>query len=233
MFMAEHQRFAELDPHGLSRPELVEAIEHLHRFESHAVERRLTFTAAIDALGDNGADAATITRNHARRSPKAAQNEARAATALKTMPAFSKALRQGQISAEHPDAMANAADRVSPAEAETLVNDAMTHFHVTVPTVSAKLAIAALNERVDQLWREDGGRDGSPNDIRSPAQRRADAFVWLLANQSAPGSGRTHPKFMAIVHLDLTTERASTATAHPFHRPCWPRSPARTISRSN
>ena len=37
-----------------------------------------------------------------------------------------------------------------------------------------------LDREVDLLWRHDGGREGSPNDVRTPAQRRADAVARMF-----------------------------------------------------
>lgn len=37
-----------------------------------------------------------------------------------------------------------------------------------------------LDREVESLWRHDGGRDGSPDDIRTPAQRRADAVARMF-----------------------------------------------------
>lgn len=45
--------------------------------------------------------------------------------------------------------------------------------------------ISALQTVVDRLWRADGGRSRSPNEIRTPAQRRLDALVQM----TEPGSG--------------------------------------------
>lgn len=62
----------------------------------------------------------------------------------------------------------------------------------------------ALQTKVDELWRADGGRDGSPDEVRSPAQRRLDALVELVLRPGAEVSGLrpiTH-----MVHLVVTAE---------------------------
>lgn len=60
---------------------------------------------------------------------------------------------------------------------------------------------AALQAKVDEMWTVDGGRDGSPNDVRSPAQRRLDALVELVLGQAG---GNRHVKHM--VHVVVTAE---------------------------
>jgi hypothetical protein len=60
---------------------------------------------------------------------------------------------------------------------------------------------AALQAKVDALWLADGGRDGSPNEVRSPAQRRLDALVELVLGHA---DGARHVKHM--VHIVVTAE---------------------------
>ena len=60
---------------------------------------------------------------------------------------------------------------------------------------------AALEAKVEELWRADGGRDGSPNDVRSPSQRRLDALVELVLKGDAASRPVTH-----MLHLVITAE---------------------------
>lgn len=60
---------------------------------------------------------------------------------------------------------------------------------------------AALQAKVDALWLADGGRDGSPDEVRSPAQRRLDALVELVLGQA---DAVRHVKHM--VHIVVTAE---------------------------
>jgi hypothetical protein len=63
--------------------------------------------------------------------------------------------------------------------------------------------LAALQAKVDALWQADGGRDGSPNETRSPTQRRLDALVELVTGEHASAELR-HVKQM--VHIVVTAE---------------------------
>ena len=65
--------------------------------------------------------------------------------------------------------------------------------------VSFNLVEQAVDNRTDALWRADGGRDGQPDQIRTSAQRRADAVFELITGRGAdtrqpatgdPASGR-------------------------------------------
>jgi hypothetical protein len=58
-------------------------------------------------------------------------------------------------------------------------------------------------EEIDRLWHLDGGRDGTPDEIRTPAQRRADAFVNLLLGPRAAKGRRPHPRFMGVAKVDV------------------------------
>jgi hypothetical protein len=51
------------------------------------------------------------------------------------------------------------------------------------PIVGAKLK-AAWDQEYDRLWRLDGGRDGTPDDVRSPDQRRLDALANLMCGHT-------------------------------------------------
>ena len=51
--------------------------------------------------------------------------------------------------------------------------------------VSFNLVEQAVDNRTDALWRADGGRDGQPDQIRTSAQRRADAIFELITGRNA------------------------------------------------
>ena len=51
--------------------------------------------------------------------------------------------------------------------------------------VSFNLVEQAVDNRTDALWRADGGRDGQPDQIRTSAQRRADAIFELITGRGA------------------------------------------------
>ena len=60
----------------------------------------------------------------------------------------------------------------------------------------------AINVEYDRLWRDDGGRDGSPDDVRTPAQRLADAFVALITAPGGRGPGSARMQLTAVVDVE-------------------------------
>jgi hypothetical protein len=249
MFTAVHTILAEATTTDLTRPALETLLGELARVEAHAAERRLAVTAAIDALDDGGIGGADVNRVKARRSAKRSKQAARTATALQRMPKTRAALARGEINEEHADAAADAAERVSPEAADSLVDDAASRpadlFAKSArswssareredekaarqewlraarevstwtdregmwcllakfdPATGQELA-KALQRRTDQLWRDDGGRDGRPDDVRTPEQRRADALHALVTDPAAMPTGkRPHPKHLVVVRAD-------------------------------
>ncbi|MCY3849990.1 MAG: DUF222 domain-containing protein [Acidimicrobiaceae bacterium] len=71
----------------------------------------------------------------------------------------------------------------------------------------------AVNAEYDRLWRDDGGRDGSPDDVRTPAQRRADAFTALLTNSTGHKSGKPRMQLTAIVDIERLSGDKPTGVA--------------------
>ena len=68
--------------------------------------------------------------------------------------------------------------------------------------VSYQQALKALNAEYDRLWRDDGGRDGSPDDVRKPQQRLADAFVALLTDVGRRGPGSARMQLIAVADIE-------------------------------
>ena len=60
----------------------------------------------------------------------------------------------------------------------------------------------AINVEYDRLWRDDGGRDGSPDDVRTAPQRLADAFVALLTDPGRRGPGSTRMQLIAVADIE-------------------------------
>ena len=60
----------------------------------------------------------------------------------------------------------------------------------------------AINVEYDRLWRDDGGRDGAPDEVRTPTQRRADAFIALVTNPTRRGPGSARMQLTAIVDIE-------------------------------
>ena len=80
-------------------------------------------------------------------------------------------------------------------------------LHGQMDNATGRAFLAALQAKVDVLWQADGGRDGTPDEIRSPAQRRLDALVEFVTGEQGNDDLR-HVKHM--VHLVVTAETGHT-----------------------
>ena len=67
---------------------------------------------------------------------------------------------------------------------------------------SYQQVVKSINVQYDRLWRDDGGRDGKPDDIRTPSQRMADAFVTLLTDPTRRGPGSTRAQLIAVADIE-------------------------------
>lgn len=72
----------------------------------------------------------------------------------------------------------------------------------------------AINCEYDRLWRNDGGRDGKPDDVRTPKQRRADAFMSLLTNVGSRGPGSPRMQLTAIVDIERLQQHKCDDSGH-------------------
>lgn len=94
-------------------------------------------------------------------------------------------------------------------------DDGMVVFHAELDPTAGGRAHAGLNALYDRLLRDDGGR-GAADAIRTPEQRRADAFELLLsggASGSASGSDTNDARppavrnqLVVLAHADGTAE---------------------------
>ncbi len=62
--------------------------------------------------------------------------------------------------------------------------------------------VKAINVEYDRLWRDDGGRDGAPDEVRTAQQRLADAFVALVTDSGRRGPGSTRMQLIAVADVE-------------------------------
>ena len=67
---------------------------------------------------------------------------------------------------------------------------------------SYQQVVKAINVEYDRMWRDDGGRDGKPDEIRTPQQRSADALIALLTNPARRGPGSTRMQLIAVADIE-------------------------------
>ncbi len=115
--LAPHLR--QRQPADATRHGLVAEIEHIAEARSalDAYEHRVV--VAIEALRDQGLNAAEVLRSVGRVSSRAASRVASTAKRMSELPATAESLAAGRISAEHANVIADAARRVDPALVDT------------------------------------------------------------------------------------------------------------------
>ncbi|MEM9518869.1 MAG: DUF222 domain-containing protein [Actinomycetota bacterium] len=94
-------------------------------------------------------------------------------------------------------------------------SDGMVQVHAELDAINGARVLAALRQRIDALWRADGGRDGTPDDQRSPEQRAADAFVDIMTSKPATSTGKPHPRDMVHLFHNLATGETELADGTP------------------
>lgn len=249
-----HERLKGIDPQPLSRPELCDLITDLERLRSRVDERLMAAKAALDSLGDSGADSSVVGRSLGRRSERQAKRDTVTARGLADMPALAESLAEGRVNVEHAAIVADAAEHVTPDVAAELIGvaesmpadlfarrarefvgrhttaadaekrharqrerraawhkvqgDGAVEIHGRFDKATGEQILAAWKQRTDQLWRTDGGRDGTPDEIRTHAQRRADALADLITEPAA-AHAPVHPKHQVHLVWNLTRGHAA------------------------
>ena len=85
-------------------------------------------------------------------------------------------------------------------------------LHAEFDPVSFALLCQALENYNDALWRLDGGRDGTPNQIRDNRQRLADSLFEMVTDRNALAA-IDHP----AAHTPNTDRRPQTNDGHDRH----------------
>ena len=67
---------------------------------------------------------------------------------------------------------------------------------------SYQQVVKAINVEYDRMWRDDGGREGAPDDVRTTPQRMADALIALLTNPARRGPGSTRMQLIAVADIE-------------------------------
>ena len=148
-----------VDVDTLTRSQLEAVMVELMTIEVAAKERRLSAMAALDSLGDGGSSSDTIARSKGKASAKQAKRDRKTAVQLESMPKTREKLANGEITAEHADAAADAAERTGdPAAADDELSE-----HAVVP--------ADLFARRSKEWADDH-ESQDETDTRAKRQHR-------------------------------------------------------------
>ena len=244
----------------LTRSNLNDRFTEVRRLEGAVAAYKARLVNATNGLGDRGLDGAGMLRSVGRMSSKAAGALAATANTLESLPRTAEALADGRLTLEHARAIATAAEKTSPEQADAAlvpetaappadlfakrsrewasrharpddgvdeavrqrrrrsyahwVDGGMWKFLFELDETTGKRAKSRLDAMIKELWRDDGGRDASP-EARTPSQRGADAFTSLCTAE--PGAdtsdGRSTPpvgvQLLVAVDLQRLSDDAS------------------------
>ena len=84
----------------------------------------------------------------------------------------------------------------------TTHGDGSVEIHARFDKTTGEYVLAAWRRRTDQLWHNDGGRNGTPDDIRAHTQRRADALAELIGKQASDTPVRPKHQVHLVWNLD-------------------------------
>ena len=96
----------------------------------------------------------------------------------------------------------------------TTHGDGSVEIHARFDKATGEQVLAAWRRRTDRMWHEDGGRNGSPDDGRTHAQRRADALAELICKE--PADGPVHPKHQVHIVWNLDEPSATWLDGTPL-----------------
>jgi len=114
---------------GLARTDLGDVTAGIGRVRGALDALEVRVAATVDDLDDNGGDVESMMRSQGHVSKREAARRARRAKRLKNMPNATKKLADGDITAEHADELAKAAEQTSETEVDSdqdLLSDAKT-----------------------------------------------------------------------------------------------------------
>ena len=80
--------------------------------------------------------------------------------------------------------------------------DGSVEIHARFDKATGEQIVAAWRRRTDRMWHDDGGHNGSPDDVRTHAQRRADALAELICEEPADGPVRPRHQVHIVWNLD-------------------------------
>jgi len=80
--------------------------------------------------------------------------------------------------------------------------DGSVEIHARFDKATGEQIVAAWRRRTDRMWHDDGGHNGSLDDVRTHAQRRADALAELICEEPADGPVRPRHQVHIVWNLD-------------------------------
>ena len=163
--------------------------------------------AALSAGQITGEHAIALARAAAKVSPEKADSELVAKAQSCPADVFIKHVREWIAAHAKPDDGAEelARQRSLRQASSWTDDDGLVCLLAKFDPITGKQLEKRIQQKYDELWREDGGREGSPSEVRSREQRMADAIAAVMFETVDQGrTGRPNPKAQLIVTADLT-----------------------------
>ncbi len=212
-----------LDDHGLDAAGVVRSVTHCSSREAKRRSRRATAVAAMPNVAEglaSGAIPAETVDDLARAatliSADAVDTDQKLLGLCGSRPAdlAAREIRDWIRRHQRTDDAERQLERQRKARrASWFTNpDGMLVCNLEFDPVTGAGALARLDAETDSLWRSDGGRDGRPDEIRTAAQRRADAVARLLGAASphqpdntddAPHTGRVSTTVVVVADIGV------------------------------
>jgi len=240
MFDELKQHLREDPVDSLTRRQLNDRFAEVRRLKGATAAYEARLVRAIDGLGDRGLNGKGVLRAQGKTSAKAAARVAETATMLSDMPEVEAALESGQITSEHADAVADAAKKVSPEDAERELLDAA---EIAPADVFAKrtrewAAKKTKDDGTETHRRQRRDRSGAHwvdddtgmmmflfgldretgADVNAALAKREQQMWRDDGREGSPATMRTFAQRMADAFVELVTGSAATSPSHPKHQ---------------
>lgn len=232
----------------LTRGQLNDRVVEVRRLKGAIAVYEARLVRAVDGLGDRGLDGKGVLRAQGRSSDRAAARAAKTASMLDELPEVEAALEDGRITAEHADAVADAAEKVSPEEAQAELlgteldgnGDGVPPADVFAKRARDWAAKRAKDDGGDRHQRQRRNRSGSHwvaqhndgmwmfqfglDEVNGAAAKKAlderEQAMWRDdgGRNGDPTTMRTHEQRMADAFVDLLTGASTTSPTHPKHQ---------------
>ena len=98
--------------------------------------------------------------------------------------------------------------------------DGSVEIHARFDKATDEQIVATWRRRTDRMWHDDGGHNGSPDDVRTHTQRRADALAELICEEPADGPVRPRHQVHIVWNLDEPSVTWLDGTPSPTPSSC-------------
>ena len=214
MFDLMVQQARQVVTSGRSRRELTDVVAGAGRVIAALSALQTRCATEIEALDDGGVNSKTVLREAGRMSTRNANRVAKTSPQQvddqlselaedSSVDLFAEQSRQWANRNQPDDGAEQHQRQRSMRTFKNWINDeGMGVLLAELDPTSYQQALKAINAECDRLWRDDGGREGKPDEVRTTAQRMADAFVGLITEPTRRGPGSARMQVIAVADIE-------------------------------